>query len=73
MILNLQALHQLLDERGRAKSDVKIYTLPNRRPDSDRCRRLEDAGVEQVIHMVRLNEIGRTKSDLDKYARIAFG
>ena len=69
----IATLHHLLDERGRAKSDVKIYTLPNRRPDSDRCRRLEDAGVEQVIHMVRLNEIGRTKSDLDKYARIAFG
>ncbi|MBT7755725.1 MAG: LLM class F420-dependent oxidoreductase, partial [Rhodospirillaceae bacterium] len=42
----IATLHGLLAERGRKPDDVKIYTLPNRRPNADRCRRLEDAGVE---------------------------
>ncbi|MBT3373730.1 MAG: LLM class F420-dependent oxidoreductase [Rhodospirillaceae bacterium] len=73
MAERIATLHGMLDERGRAKDEVKIYTLPNLRPDADRCRRLEDVGVEQVIHMVRLREIGETEAALDKYARIAFG
>jgi len=69
----IATLHHLLDERGRAREEVKIYTLPNRRPNADRCRRLEDIGVEQVIHMVRLREIGETEADLDNFARMTFG
>ena len=69
----IATLHHLLDERGRARGEVKIYTLPNRRPSADRCRRLEDVGVEQVIHMVRLREIGETEADLDNFARMVFG
>ena len=68
----IATLHHLLDESGRARDELKIYTLPNRRPSADRCRRLEDVGVEQVIHMVRLREIGETEADLDNFARIAF-
>jgi len=68
----IATLHGFLAERGRAKDEVKIYTLPNRRPNADRCRRLEDAGVEQVIHMAPLREIGETKAALDDYAHMVF-
>ncbi|MBT3331975.1 MAG: LLM class F420-dependent oxidoreductase [Rhodospirillaceae bacterium] len=73
LVERIATLHGMLRERGRAPDDVKIYTLPNRRPDWDRCRRLEDAGVEQVLHMVPMREIGETKTALDDFARIAFG
>ncbi len=73
MAERIATLHRMLEERGRTKDEVKIYTLPNRRADADRCRRLEDVGVEQVIHMVRLREIGETESDLDTFARAALG
>ncbi len=69
----IATLHGFLAERGRTPDEVKIYTLPNRRPNADRCRRLEDAGVEQVIHMVPLREIDQAKTALDAYARMAFG
>jgi probable F420-dependent oxidoreductase len=65
-------LHGFLAERGRRPEEVKIYTLPNRRPNADRCRRLEDAGVEQVIHMAPLREIGETKAALNDYAAMVF-
>ncbi len=69
----IATLHGFLRERGRSPDEVKIYTLPNRRPDAERCRRLEDAGVEHVIHMVPMREIGETESRLDDFARMAFG
>lgn len=68
----IATLHGFLAERGRAPDEVKIYTLPNRRPNADRCRRLEDAGVEQVLHMVPMREIGETKAALDEFARMTF-
>ncbi len=69
----IATLHGFMAARGRAADEVKIYSLPNRRPNADRCRRLEDAGVEQVLHMVPLREIGETKAALDEFARMAFG
>jgi hypothetical protein len=69
----IATLHGFLAERGRSPDEVKIYSLPNRRPDADRCRRLEDAGVEQVLHMVPMREIGKTEAALDEFARVAFG
>ena len=68
----IATLHGFLAERGRRPEDVKIYTLPNRRPNADRCRRLEDAGVEQVIHMAPLRAIDETKATLDDYAAMVF-
>lgn len=73
MAERIAALHAFLAERGRSPGEVKIYTLPNRRPNADRCRRFEDAGVEQVLHMVPMREIGETKAALDEYARMTFG
>ncbi|MDE0942847.1 MAG: LLM class F420-dependent oxidoreductase [Alphaproteobacteria bacterium] len=73
IIERIATLHGFLRERGRSPDEVKIYSLPNRRPDADRCRRLEDAGVEQVLHMVPMRKIGETKTALDDFARIAFG
>lgn len=68
----IDTLHGMLVARGRDRDEVKIYTMPNRRPDGDRCRRLEDLGVEQVIHMVPVREISETRAALDDYARMAF-
>ncbi len=69
----IATLHGFLAERGRGADEVKIYSLPNRRPDGDRCRRLEDAGVEQVIHMVPMRALGEVKAALDEFARMTIG
>ena len=69
----IATLHRFLEARGRSADEVKIYTLPNRRPDADRCKRLEDVGVEQVVHMVPMREIGKTKAALDEFALMTFG
>ena len=69
----IATLHRFLAEKGRSADEVKIYSLPNRRPNADRCSRLEDAGVEQVIHMVPVRTLDETKTSLDEFARMTFG
>ncbi len=69
----LQLLDELLAEQGRKRSDIKIFTLPNRAPKADLFPRYEDLGVEQVIHLVPMKDIDDVRQRLDTMAKMAFG
>jgi len=69
----LARLDELLAERGRRRSDIKIYTLPNRAPKADLFPRYAEAGVEQVIHLVPMKDEDDVRRRLDATAKMAFG
>ena len=69
----IATLHRFLAEKGRSADEVKIYSLPNRRPNADRCSRLEDAGVERLLYMAPVRTLDETKTSLDEFARMTFG
>ena len=68
----LKRLDELLANAGRSRKDVKIYVMPNAPArDSDRFKRYEDVGVEQVVHMVGGRGLDEQKSRLDAMAKLA--
>jgi len=68
----LRRLDELLAEAGRSRADIKIYIMPNRAPQPDFFPRYEDAGVDQIIHMVGGRDLDGYLSRLDRLAKMAF-
>ena len=68
----LARLDELLAERGRSRSDVKIYNLPNRTATREMLDGYADVGVEHVIQMVPLRDMDKAMARLDALADLAF-
>ncbi len=73
MAAKLARLDELLAARGRSRDDVKVYILPNQAPKPDLFPRYEEAGVEQVIHLVPMKNMDDIRQRLDGIAKMAFG
>ena len=69
----LAELDQALADEDRTRSDIKVYTLPNRAPKAELFPQYEDLGVEQVIHLVPMKNIDDACQRLDTMAKMAFG
>lgn len=67
----LARLDELLDEAGRSRADVKVYIMPNCAAQADLFPRYQEAGVEQVIHMVGGQDLDGYLSRLDRLAKMA--
>ena len=73
MPTKLAELDQALADEDRTRSDIKVYTLPNRAPKAELFPQYEDLGVEQVIHLVPMKNIDDARQRLDTMAKMAFG